>query len=73
MDTAGSLIDKLSIVNIKIFKAEDAKRNPDASDEEIADATRLTNKLNKHRNELIQELDDALGFENGNNIKIYGS
>jgi len=72
MDTAGSLIDKLSIVNIKIFKAEDAKRDPDATDEEIASSTRLTNRLNKHRNDLIGELDDILGFENDGNIKMYG-
>lgn len=72
METPGSLCDKLTIVNIKIFKAEDAKRDPDATDEEIASSTRLTNRLNKHRNELIEELDDLLGFENGNNIKMYG-
>lgn len=71
METPGSLIDKLTIVNIKIFKAEDVKRS-EASDKEIADATRLTNKLNKHRNELISEIDKMFGYDNASSIKNYG-
>jgi hypothetical protein len=73
METPGSLIDKLVIVNLKIFKAEDIKREPDASDKTIADATRLTNKLNKHRNDLIAEVDKLLGYDNPNAIKMYGN
>jgi hypothetical protein len=72
METPGSLIDKLVIVNLKIFKAEDVKREPDASDKTIADATRLTNKLNKHRNELIGELDEMFGYNNVSTTKMYG-
>lgn len=72
METPGSLIDKLIIVNLKIFKAEDIKRDKLASDQVIADATRLTNKLNQSRNELIAELDTLLGYENSSSIKLYG-
>ena len=60
MDTIGNLIDKLTIVNIRIWMAEDVKRNPNASDKEIADATRLTNIANQQRNDLIQEIDEML-------------
>ncbi len=60
METIGNLIDKLSVVNIRIWMAEDVKRNKDASDKEIADATRLTNVANQQRNDLIQEIDETI-------------
>ncbi len=72
MDSLGSLVDKLSIVNIKIYMAEDKKREPGATDKEIADATRLTNKLNASRNQLIAEIDAMLGQNNSITIKTYG-
>lgn len=72
METPGSLIDKLIIANLKIFKAEDVKREPNASDKTIADATRLTNKLNKYRSDLIGELDELFGYINGSTTKMYG-
>lgn len=60
MDTIGNLIDKLTIVNIRIWMAEDIKRNSDATDKQIADATRLTNIANSQRNDLIQEIDESI-------------
>jgi len=60
MDTLGSLIDKLTVTNLRIWVAEDKKRDPNASDKEIADATRLTNVCNQQRNDLIQEIDEKL-------------
>lgn len=58
METLGSLVDKLTIVNLKIFKAEDLKRDESASDKQIADACRATNLLNTQRNDLMQEIDE---------------
>lgn len=60
MDTIGNLIDKLTIVNIRIWMAEDIKRDPNVSDKKIADATRLTNICNSQRNDLIQEIDEKM-------------
>lgn len=60
MDTIGSLVDKLTVCNIRVWMAEDIKRNKDASDKEIADATRLTNTANQQRNDLIQEIDEKI-------------
>ena len=60
MNTIGNLIDQLSVVNIRIWMAEDIKRDPDASDTKIADATRITNKANSYRNNLIQEIDEKI-------------
>jgi hypothetical protein len=60
MDTIGNLIDKLSVVNIRIWMAEDVKRDKNASDQEIANATRVTNVANQQRNDLIQEIDEKI-------------
>lgn len=72
MDTPGSLIDKLVIVNLKIFSLENVKREDGASDKTIADATRMTNGLNTHRNNLIKELDEFFGQDNVITAKVYG-
>jgi hypothetical protein len=60
MDTVGNLIDKLSIVNIRIWFAEDIKRNAGATDKQLANACRITNVANSQRNDLIQEIDELL-------------
>lgn len=73
MDTIGNLIDKLTIVNIRIWMAEDIKRDPSASDKQIADATRLTNICNSQRNDIIQEIDETINFmvTTGEKQKLY--
>jgi len=70
MDSIGSLIDKLTICNLRIWMAEDKKRDKNATDKVIADATRLTNIANQQRNDLIQEIDEKLN-EMGLNQKLY--
>lgn len=60
METIGNLIDKLTIVNVRIWTAEDVKRNPDATDAEISKATKITNIANQQRNDLIQEIDEMI-------------
>ena len=74
MDTVGNLIDKLSVVNIRIWMAEDVKRDSNASDKQIADATRLTNICNQQRNDLIQEIDEKINsmIATGKTQKLYG-
>lgn len=73
MDTIGSLIDKLTIVNIRIWTAEDIKRDKQATDKTIADATKLTNVANSQRNDLIQEIDEAINklIETSTPQKLY--
>lgn len=71
--TIGNLIDELSIVNIRIWMAEDIKRDPKATDKQIADACRITNKANQQRNDLIEAIDKHFGKETGQgSTKIYG-
>ena len=71
-DTIGNLIDKLSIVNIRIWMLEDTKRES-KSDKVVADATRKTNILNQQRVDIIQEIDElVLGLSNGSrSMKLY--
>jgi len=72
METVGNLIDKLTIVNIKIWMCEDKKRDPNASDAVIARATKITNVANQQRNDLIQNIDEALNnLSSGNPQKLY--
>jgi hypothetical protein len=73
MDTIGNLIDKLTIANIRIWMAEDIKRDIHASDKQIADATRVTNVVNGYRTDLIQEIDESLNnmVQTGKLQKLY--
>ncbi len=72
--TIGNMIDQLSICNLKIYMAEDIKRDPKATDKVVADATRKTNVLNVQRNNLIDEIDLALNdLADGMKQKLYGS
>lgn len=71
--TIGNLIDQLTIVNIRIWMAEDIKRKIDATDAEIANATRVTNIANSQRNDLIQEIDESINemVASGKPQKLY--
>lgn len=74
MTTIANLIDNLSVVNIRIWMAEDIKRSKTATDKEIADATRLTNVANQQRNDIIQEIDERINHmvKTGELQKLYG-
>jgi len=57
METFGSLIDKLSIVNIKLYHQEDVAQEEGADDGQVANAKRKISVLNRQRNALIEEID----------------
>lgn len=73
METIGNLIDKLTITNIRIWMAEDIKRDKSATDKQIADATRITNVSNSYRTDLIQEIDEKINelIRSGKPQKLY--
>jgi hypothetical protein len=73
MDTLGSLIDKLTIVNLRIWFAEDVKRNSSSTDSDIVKATKITNIANQQRNDLIQEIDENINYliKNQKEQKLY--
>lgn len=71
-ETIGSLIDKLSIMNLKLWHQEEIKHDPKANDKTVADSARKIGILNKQRNDLIEEIDEAmLRVANGQAPKIY--
>lgn len=72
-ETIGNLIDKLTVVNIRIWMAEDIKRNSDSTDNDIAKACRITNIANSQRNDLIQEIDERINYmiKTGDIQKLY--
>jgi hypothetical protein len=57
METLGSLVDKLSIVNQKIWHQEEIGHDPGAGDAEVAAAKRKINVLNLQRTALVEEFD----------------
>lgn len=63
--TIGNLVDQLSVCNIRIWMAEDIKRNTTSTDKQIADATRITNSANQQRNNLIEAIDNYFGKSTG--------
>ena len=60
MEMLGNLIDKLCIINNKIWVLEEIKRDISKSDKEIADATRKTNTLNQQRSEIVEEINSLI-------------
>lgn len=70
----GSSILNLIVTNIRIWMAEDIKRNKEATDKQIAAACRITNVANQLRNDLMEEVDIRLGEKNygQGSTKMYG-
>ena len=71
MQTLGKSIDELIVTNLKIWHLENIKRQPNASDKQIADATRKTNVLNTNRNKLMDEINGLIGIDSYSGIKLY--
>jgi len=59
METIGSLIDKITIVNLKIWKLEDIKVDSQ-NEHEVMIATKKASLLNQQRNDLMQEIDELI-------------
>lgn len=71
--TIGNLIDALQTCNMKIWSLEDRKRLIDASDSDIAEATKKTNVLNVQRNVLIENIDLAMNeIAQGRQQQLFG-
>jgi hypothetical protein len=60
METPGSLIDKLAIVNLKLWHQEEVAHDPKADDHTVAVAKRKIDGLNLQRNALVQEYDEMM-------------
>ena len=58
METLGSLTDKLTIVNIRLWHLEDKRRDKSLSDKERLKACDTVSEANSQRNDLIDEIDE---------------
>ena len=63
MDTVGSVIDKLTVVNIKIFHLVDIIEDANSNDLEVANAARKAQALNRERSKLINEINESLNVK----------
>jgi len=75
LDTPGQLIDKLSIVNIKLWMAEDRIRDCNYELVETAKQKQRIDQLNSQRNKLIQKIDEVIkegNWEPLPQLKDYG-
>lgn len=84
-DTVANLIDKLIVVNMKIWNVETEKRKEDIlnNHQKLRNNIITTNYLNTERNNLMSEIDDNIAsaienyVKNGerpkihNNLKMY--
>ena len=61
-ETLGSLVDKLSIENIRLWHLEDQRRDRSLSDAERLTVCDMVSAVNAQRNALIDEI-DALAEE----------
>jgi hypothetical protein len=59
-ETLGSLIDKLTIANVRLWHLEDIRRDRSLPDKERLAAADKIAVVNSERNSLIDEIDDYL-------------
>ena len=59
-ETLGSLIDKLTIANIRLWHLEDARRDRSLPDKDRLAAADAISVVNKERNDLIDEIDEFI-------------
>ena len=57
METLGSLVDKLTIANLRLWHLEDQRRDRTKSDAERLAAADKVSVVNSERNALIDEID----------------
>lgn len=60
METIGSLIDKLTICNIRLWALEDLRRDKSLTDKKRLEAADKVSIVNSQRNQLIDEIDELI-------------
>ena len=59
-ETLGSLVDKLTIANIRLWHLEDVRRERSLPDKDRLAAADMISIVNQERNDLIDEIDEFL-------------
>lgn len=69
-ETLGSLVDKLTIKNLRLWHLEDIRRDMTLPDSERLDAADKVSLVNQQRNDLIDEIDEFLANAIRGGVKI---
>jgi len=69
-ETLGSLIDKLTIKNIRLWHLEDVRRDTSLPDSERLAAADKVSVVNQQRNDLMDEIDTFLKDAIAGNVRI---
>ncbi len=69
-ETLGSLVDKLTIKNLRLWHLEDIRRDMSLPDSERLDAADKVSLVNQQRNDLIDEIDQFLADAVSGGVKI---
>ncbi len=64
------LLDRLVILNLKIWHLEDGVRDPTKSDEEVGKLTRMMTTFNEQRTTIKNEIDHFYG-DGAHDAKLY--
>lgn len=69
-ETLGSLIDKLTICNIRLWHLEDVRRDRTLTDAERLKAADAVSVVNSQRNDLMDEIDNFLYLAAHGKVKL---
>jgi len=71
METLGSLVDKLTISNVRLWHLEDTRRDLSLTDEERLSAADTVSAVNRQRNDLMDEINELFKDAiSGKNTKL---
>lgn len=69
-ETLGSLVDKLTVANIRLWHLEDVRRDRKLSDKNRLAAADMISVVNQERNDLIDEIDEFLYQAAAGKVKL---
>lgn len=69
-ETLGSLVDKLTVANIRLWHLEDVRRDRKLSDKNRLAAADMISVVNQERNDLIDEIDEFLYKAAAGKVKL---
>lgn len=69
-ETLGSLVDKLTVANIRLWHLEDVRRDRNLSDKNRLAAADMISVVNGERNDLIDEIDEFLYKAAAGKVKL---